>query len=273
MKSGLDYFPLDCHMDDSVRLVEAELGLSGFALIIKLWQEIYKGEGYYKKFDKDVQLLFSREVNISFEELSKFLELALNREIFDRALFEKYHILTSKEIQERFLKCTRKRKTRELKLEYSLIFDENDAETKENDIVFKQSKVKESKAEESKEEESKALSAPSDIQNKFSSLVPYGEYKNVCLTDEQTESLLKELGKEDLKEYIRRLDEYIAETGKEYKEAYLTIRRWYREDSEKRARTPSGKGRKNRFVNYQDTGKRNYKKIEEEILRELLEEE
>ena len=80
-------------MDDSVRLIEAELGLSGFALVIKLWQEIYKGEGYYKRFDEDVQLLFSKEVNVSLEELKGFLDLALSRGIFDRALFEKYEIL------------------------------------------------------------------------------------------------------------------------------------------------------------------------------------
>jgi len=273
MKSGLDYFPLDCHMDDSVRLIEAELGLSGFALIIKLWQEIYKGEGYFKKFDKDVQLLFSREVNVSFEELTNFLEIALSRGIFNKELFEKYEILTSKGIQERFLKCTRKRKAKELIEEYSLIFDKNGAESEENSADFKQSKVKESKVKESKVKESKDTSAPEDTQNIFASLVPYGEYKNVYLTDAQKEALLNELGKDDLEEYIRRLDEYIEETGKEYKDVYLTIRRWYREDGEKRARAPSSKGRKNRFVNYQDTNKQNYKKLEEEILRELLEEE
>ena len=31
IKAGLDYFELDCHMDEKVELIEAEFGLKGFA--------------------------------------------------------------------------------------------------------------------------------------------------------------------------------------------------------------------------------------------------
>ena len=44
-KVGLDYFELDCHMDEKVRLVQAEYGLKGFAVFVKLLQEIYGGYG------------------------------------------------------------------------------------------------------------------------------------------------------------------------------------------------------------------------------------
>ena len=47
LKSGVDYFPLDVIMNDDVRLVEAEFGIVGFALIIKLYQRIYRDKGYY----------------------------------------------------------------------------------------------------------------------------------------------------------------------------------------------------------------------------------
>ena len=40
-KIGLDYFPLDVTVEDSIELLEAECGLSGFAILIKLWQKIY----------------------------------------------------------------------------------------------------------------------------------------------------------------------------------------------------------------------------------------
>ena len=36
-KAGLDYFELDCHMDEKVELIEAEFGLKGFAVIVKLY--------------------------------------------------------------------------------------------------------------------------------------------------------------------------------------------------------------------------------------------
>ena len=169
MKSGLDYFPLDCIMDDSVKLVEAELGLEGFALIIKLWQDIYKGEGYYKKFDKDVQLLFAREVNVTPKALASFLYVALDRGIFNKEIYEKYQVLTSKGIQERFLKSIGRRKKVNLISEY-ILYDiaesenvskinvckneENVCKNEKNADIFKQSKRKESKREESKAEES-----------------------------------------------------------------------------------------------------------------------
>lgn len=166
MKKGLDYFPLDCVLDDSVRLAEAELGLEGFAVLIKLWQDIYRGEGYYKNFDGDVLLLFSKEQHIGEEKLKKFIKVFLDRGIFHKGLYDKYKILTSKEIQERFLKCTKKRKTKNLKEEFLLIGEENGSFFKENDVKneendgkseenssrFKQSKVKESKVKKSKGE-------------------------------------------------------------------------------------------------------------------------
>ena len=57
-KEGLDYFELDCHMDEKVRLIQAEFGLKGFAVIVLLLQEIYGGRGYYMSWDDDRSLLF-----------------------------------------------------------------------------------------------------------------------------------------------------------------------------------------------------------------------
>ena len=317
MKQGLDYFPLSCHMDDSVRLVEAELGLEGFALIIKLWQDIYQDEGYYKEFNKDVQLLFAREVNISPEALAEFLGVALERGIFNKKLYEKYQILTSKGIQERFLKCTGRRKKIVLKSEYLLAdYDgllnvtelsegkncktedtacknqENVCKKEENADNFSQSKVKESKVKESKGKESKnprprtKKSEPnfSDDISEYESAQdknlkaksrarPYGEYKNVSLTDAQRQALLSEIGADSLSEYIKKVDEYVQETGKRYNDYCLTIRRWYREDKEKKASSgaPPKIVKKSAFCNYNDTNKTDYKKLGDEILKQMLE--
>ena len=47
MAEGIPYFPLDVYVDDKIRLIEAEFGLKGFAVIVKLYQKIYGGFGYY----------------------------------------------------------------------------------------------------------------------------------------------------------------------------------------------------------------------------------
>ena len=53
------------------------------------------------------------------------------------------------------------------------------------------------------------------------------------LTDEEHKKLLDDLGENVVKEYIRRLDEYIEQSGKSYKNHALTIRKWYNGDHEK----------------------------------------
>ena len=54
----------------------------------------------------------------------------------------------------------------------------------------------------------------------------YGEFKHVLLTDKEKNKLLSELGEHKFNLVIKRLDEYIEETGKKYKNHNLTIRRW-----------------------------------------------
>ena len=54
----------------------------------------------------------------------------------------------------------------------------------------------------------------------------YGEYQHVRLTDQERDKLADEYGDATLTKCIRKLDEYIEETGKRYKSHYLTIRRW-----------------------------------------------
>lgn len=61
----------------------------------------------------------------------------------------------------------------------------------------------------------------------------YGEYKHVLLSDEDMEKL-KATFPDDLDRRIKALDEYIEETGKAYKNHYLTITRWAKEDEAKK---------------------------------------
>ena len=61
----------------------------------------------------------------------------------------------------------------------------------------------------------------------------YGMYGLVLLTDEDYEKLKEEFP-HDYSERIARLDEYIASTGKKYKNHLATIRSWARKDSQKK---------------------------------------
>ena len=60
----------------------------------------------------------------------------------------------------------------------------------------------------------------------------YGLYKNVLLSDDDLEKLKTEFS--DWEQRIERLSEYIASTGKSYKNHLATIRAWARKDNQRK---------------------------------------
>ena len=129
MADGIPYFPLDVYVDDKIRLIEAEFGLKGFAIIVKLYQKIYGGFGYYCEWTNDVGLLFSQDVCEGYSSVSEIVSAAIRRGIFDKDLYEKYQILTSRGVQKRYFSAVSRRKQINVKSEYLLVevaqFSEN----------------------------------------------------------------------------------------------------------------------------------------------------
>lgn len=162
MKNGVNYFPLDVHLDNKFKLLEAEFGYKAFAVIIKLFQKIYGEEGYFCYWDSEVLLLFSHEIGLGCNCVSEIIEKAVLRGIFNKDLYEKYNILTSRGIQERYFTIVKRRKSVEVESKYLLIkgtqiyqdvckIDKNVYKNDENVYEEEQRKEKESKEKRSKE--------------------------------------------------------------------------------------------------------------------------
>lgn len=179
VKVGLDYFELDCHMEEKVELIEAEFGLKGFAIIVKLYQSIYSGFGYYCEWTPDISLLWARRLGVSHggdsgnldtvdktsslpgfpnNLINNVVAASIKRNIFSEELFTRYHILTSPGVQKRYLNATSKREKVEMKKEYLLLSDGkiqnnvvinsiSDGINSISDVRNAQSKVKESREE------------------------------------------------------------------------------------------------------------------------------
>ena len=64
-KVGLDYFELNCQLEEKIRLIQAEFGLKGFAVVVKLYQKIYGEVVYYWESSEDSLLLFMSENGLS----------------------------------------------------------------------------------------------------------------------------------------------------------------------------------------------------------------
>ena len=120
-KVGLDYFRLDCHLDDKFKLIEAEYGLKGFAVVVKLYQKIYGERGYYCEWDEDVALVFGAETRLGASVVSEIVNAAIKRKLFDRDTFDKYQILTSTGIQKWYFESIGRRERVEVIREYLLI--------------------------------------------------------------------------------------------------------------------------------------------------------
>ena len=160
MNSGIPYFPLDVHLDDKFDLIEADFGLKGFAIVVKLFQKIYGGQGYYCEWTKDVASLFAKNINAGGDVVSEIVAASIKRGIFDEELFTEYQILTSKGIQQRYFEAVSRRKKVNVKKEYLLlsvnnlkgnvnILSENVNISSENVNIFEQRKEEKRKEEES----------------------------------------------------------------------------------------------------------------------------
>lgn len=119
---GLDYFPLDVDIDsdDKIELIEAKHGIIGFAVIIRLFMKIYRN-GYYYKWGEREQLLFSKRLNVDINTVNAIITDAVEWEIFDKKLYNKWQILTSSGIQKRYMEATKRRQAVEIIKDYLLL--------------------------------------------------------------------------------------------------------------------------------------------------------
>lgn len=125
-KEGIETFLLDCRNDDDLAELEAEFGIKGFAVIVRLWQKIHNEKGYYCEWiERSPSLFLSNwfggnsgvDINLINEVVNKAIKIG----IFNENVFKEYSILTSELIQERYLCAVKRRKKIEFIKEYLLI--------------------------------------------------------------------------------------------------------------------------------------------------------
>ena len=185
-KEGLDYFPLDVDVDqdDKIALIEAQYGIEGFGIVIKLMMKIYKTSYFYEWTERE-QLLFSKRVNVDINRVNVIINDCVRWGLFDETVYNLHKVLTSKGIQRRYLTAIGRRQTVKMIREYLLLDDETVNAYKNLVIVNinpvnvdimqtlipkgKETKGKETKVEERKEEipSSPPLYFPTPVHQKI----------------------------------------------------------------------------------------------------------
>lgn len=125
-KRGLDYFPLntDFIQNRIVRRIMKRNGDGALATLLGALSCIYADEGYYVHADE----LFYEDLSAGLYETTtakakSILALAVDYGFFSPAVFQKYGILTSAEIQRQYLFSTKRRKSSAIDPRFCLIDD------------------------------------------------------------------------------------------------------------------------------------------------------
>lgn len=242
IKDGVDYFPFDVSLDEKFELMEAEFGLTGFAVVVKLFQRIYS-RGYYCEWTNEVALLFSRACGLGGNVVSEIVAASIKRGIFNKEMYDKYLILTSVGIQKRYFEAVSRRKQINVNKSYLLIniaqFLKSDVINwinvdinPENECDNSQSKVEESKVKKSScNTKNSSDISDSNGDNKLSPLGGKGK-GIVMLSEQQINALLDELTLEEFDFYTEKLADFIIDKNAKVKSHYQTILKWVRKDRE-----------------------------------------
>lgn len=129
-KKGLDYFPKDVNFyhDQTNRIIYNEYGIYALVLYDFILCYIYEKEGYYMVIDRIFWSIVKDGIGLCKEKAAELLDALIDIEIFDKAVYEKYSVLTSEKIQKIYLLAKRK-KSNIINDEYCLISEEQVSDT------------------------------------------------------------------------------------------------------------------------------------------------
>lgn len=210
MAEPITFVPLDCHLDEKFEEIEEEFGLKGFAIVVKLFQRIYGGHGYYCKWSDRIGSTFARKIGADFHLVHDVVSLALKTGVFDKDIYENYSVLTSHGIQKRFASAAEKSGKR------SVIFDCPEY-VKHSCADFSESgqKTGTSKGErmEGKEREDTAASPPAP---------------------DPRDILVSLYGESNVEEYEQQFDKWKRSKGGIKVDKFKTIEKWLKRDGVKK---------------------------------------
>lgn len=149
LKQGLDYFSFDVDFFDDVKImaISEEFNCKGEAIIIRLLCAIYRN-GAYIEYNEMLERVVAKKAGVSANLVKDVVTRAIQYGFFDKSKFEEYRILTSKGIQNRYLRAKEKKQFSTIPDGYLIDVGFSPKNPVEESVFrrkMQQSKVKESK--------------------------------------------------------------------------------------------------------------------------------
>lgn len=260
IKEGLEYFPLDCDIDqdDKIALIEAAHGIKGFGIVIKLLMKIYNNSYFYEWTEKE-QLLFSKRVNVDINEVNVVINDLIKWDFFDKQMFESLKILTSTGIQRRYLEAVGRRQKAKI-LKKHLLLDQETVNVYKNLVIVDINPSSEvvnvdsgtqSKEEKSKEKESKENNNDDVVIDNRNNIFNVYEKCGFGATSAYVKEQLEELEKEFSYEWCKEALEIAATNGaKNIKYVSKILDNWRSKGKEYKP-VKQQEGKKLRFDNFE----------------------
>lgn len=246
-KKGLDYFRLetDIEQDKKIQLLEAEFGLKGFAIYLKLLLRIYRDEGYYMEWDKDTRLLFAKSVGESGGLVDEVVHGLVRRGLFSQSVFDRFNVLTSASIQHRYLEAVKRREKVDFDSRFNLIGSNVNNQYRNVNIINQNVNTEEQRREEKSREENNTHTAsagpreeedsPGDATGVFEDpptedeVVEYGNMHGI--PPEECKTFFLKYDKENWLKFNKSAGQYLPIKNWRKELAYQHRRGWLKEQS------------------------------------------
>jgi len=170
-KIGLDYWPMDVNFFTDIKVRKLIKYQSGKAVTVYAYLlcTIYEN-GYYMKWDNELPFIISEATGYDEAYIQEVIKCCMNIDLFDKKIFDRDSVLTSKGIQERYQSISKLCNRKAIVSEFNIISSEEIAIASE---TMQQSKVKESKVKEIEEKELKIPPPPlNDSELDLSLVIP-----------------------------------------------------------------------------------------------------
>lgn len=146
-KQGLEYFSFDTDFfsDIKIRRISRACGPASTSILVCLLCNIYKDKGYYIEWDENLSFVVADIVGTTEGAVEEVVKKAIQVEFFNKELFDKYKILTSNGIQNRFKSAVKRREEIEYVVDYLVSDNKNEVSVYNNSVSddsSTQSKVK-----------------------------------------------------------------------------------------------------------------------------------
>lgn len=209
-KQGLEYFSFDTDFfsDVKIRRISRACEPASTSILICLLCNIYRDKGYYIAWDENLPFVVADTIGTTEGAVEEVIKKAIQVGFFDKELFDKYKILTSNGIQNRFKSAVSRREEIEYVVDYLVSERKNEVIAYKNEVIDDRSTQSKVKVKRKKNKENSTI-----VEKKKSKDKDAAKAATLSRKDSFYQSLVPFVGKYP-KEMIRAFFDYWSELNK-----------------------------------------------------------